>query len=275
MGSGHIFSYLSYNVLRTLKRGISADGVVMEKSMWKPMAVFILLAFVLSISYEYFVLGQKEDTLTRTTGSDALAVKSPKYVAITFDDGPKQGTTDVLLEGLKERGVHATFFLIGKQIEGNEDIIRQMWEDGHQIGNHTYSHVNLKQLSAEAGTQELSECFYEVFQVTGQDSCLVRPPFGEVTSTLKKNMECPVVLWSVDTMDWTGKSAGDIADYIVNTAREGDIILLHDIYENSVQGALMAIDAMMEKGYTFVTVTELFEQNGITMEPGKVYRKTY
>ena len=295
----------------------------MEKNIWKRMILFILLALVLSLSYQFFVAGSKfiqkagsshvmaagagadsdgtagkaesdsDDTAgkavsdsARISGGAAADMDSdgvpadggaanPKYIAITFDDGPKQGTTDVLLDGLRERGVKATFFIIGQQVEGNEEIIRQMAQDGHLIGNHTFNHVNLAKLSTTAGAKELAECFGEFAPLTGQEECLVRPPYGEVSDTLKKNIDCPIVLWSVDTRDWTGKSAQDIADYIVATAKTGDVILLHDIYKDSVQGALMAIDTMQKNGYTFVTVTELFEKNGISMESGKVYRKTY
>ena len=103
-------------------------------------------------------------------------------------------------------------------------------------------------------------CFGEIEDIAPQSLKVVRPPFGEINSAVKNNVDCPIILWSVDTRDWTGRSAGDIADYIVETAREGDIILLHDIFEESVRGALMAIDTMMENGYTFVTVKELFEK---------------
>lgn len=143
------------------------------------------------------------------------------------------------------------------------------------IGNHTFNHVNLANLSNKDAWQELNLCFGEIEDIAPQSLKVVRPPFGEINSAVKSNVDCPIILWSVDTRDWTGRSAGDIADYIVETAREGDIILLHDIFEESVRGALMAIDTMMENGYTFVTVKELFEKNGITLEPGKVYRKTY
>lgn len=248
----------------------------MGKNIWKRMIVFILMAVVLSISYQYFVSGRSK--VSEKAGSGNVMARgdaAPKYIAITFDDGPKQGTTDILLDGLKERGVHATFFLIGQQIEGNEDLIRRMSEDGHLIGNHTFNHVNLAKISSTDGARELAECFGEIQPLTGQDTCLVRPPYGEVNDQLKKNIDCPIVLWSVDTRDWTGKTASDIADYIVATAQAGDIVLLHDIYKDSVQGALMAIDTMQKNGYTFVTVSELFEKSGISMESGKVYRKTY
>ncbi len=265
----------------------------MEMDLKKRMAVFLCLAIVLSIVYAKLtpdigktdIDGKTEAVSGRAWAGERSNIKegepSEKYIAITFDDGPKAGTTDVLLEGLRQRGVHATFFLIGRQVEENEALVEQMIKDGHLIGNHTYNHVNLASLSVKDAWRELSLCFDAIAAVeeeplkTAEDGALklVRPPFGEVSAAMKAQIGCPMILWSVDTRDWTGRQAGDIAGDIVETARPGDIILLHDIFENSVSGALMAIDTMMENGYTFVTVEELFGYYGITLEPGKVYRK--
>lgn len=198
-----------------------------------------------------------------------------KTVALTFDDGPKAGVTDWLLEELAARNIQATFFLIGSQaeIEENEVIIRRMYEDGHQIGCHTYSHVQLTLLSKEEQEKEIRQWYAAVSDVIGDFTYCIRPPYGSVNSRLCGYLEVPVILWSVDTKDWTGKSAKEIADYIVAEAVDGDIVLLHDIFEESVQGAVEALDILSQKGYRFVTVDELLRQRGIAEEGGKVYRK--
>lgn len=248
----------------------------MEINLNKRMAAFLCAAVIFSLCYGIIheqTSAESTSTLTQSTTSENRADMGNKYVAITFDDGPKEGTTDILLEGLRERGVHATFFLIGKQIEENRNIIEQMSKDGHLIGNHTFNHVNLAQLSASDACRELGQCFDKIDQIARSSFHVVRPPYGELGSTAASFVDCPVILWSVDTRDWTGKTAGDIADYIVNHTQAGDIVLLHDIFDNSIRGALMAIDTMMENGYTFVTVDEMFDYYGITLEPGKVYRK--
>lgn len=248
----------------------------MEINLNKRMTAFLCVAVIFSICYGVIheqTSVELTSTLTQSTTSDNRADIGSKYVAITFDDGPKEGTTDILLQGLRERGVHATFFLIGKQIEENEKIIKQMAEDGHLIGNHTFNHVNLAQLSSGDACRELGQCFDKIDQVAYTPFHVIRPPYGELGSAAAGFVDCPVILWSVDTRDWTGKSAADIADYIVKNTQEGDIVLLHDIFDSSVYGALMAIDTMMENGYTFVTVDELFDYYGIILEPGKVYRK--
>ena len=198
-----------------------------------------------------------------------------KKIAITFDDGPKRGTTDMLLDGLKERNAKATFFLIGQQIEENKDLVQRMYDEGHQIGNHTFNHKNLNELNADEQKKELLLCSEAISGKIPVNHVFVRPPYGEMNSCIKSWINEPLILWSVDTMDWTGKSADEIADYIVSEAEEGDIILLHDIYENSVLGALKAIDLMQSRGYQFVTVEKLFKDYRIQLENGKVYRKIY
>ena len=224
------------------------------------------------IKYHQFAVSE-----TMLVMRDEVTAQMPeeiqKEIAITFDDGPKRGTTDVLLDGLKERNVSATFFLIGIQVSGLEDLVQRMDEEGHQIGNHTFSHVNLNTLDAYKQNEEITMCSQNIRQCVEREQVCVRPPYGEVNECLRAWIGAPLILWSVDKNDWTGKTADEIADYIVSDATAGDIILLHDIYENSVQGALMAIDRMQAQGYVFVTVEKMFADHGIILENGKVYRK--
>jgi peptidoglycan/xylan/chitin deacetylase (PgdA/CDA1 family) len=200
------------------------------------------------------------------------AEKKSQVVALTFDDGPKAGVTDWLLDALDERNVKVTFFLIGNQIEGNEAIISRMYTSGHQIGCHTYDHMQLTLLSQQEEWQEISQWYAAVSAVIGDFEYDIRPPYGSVNNSVCENLNKPLILWSVDTEDWTGKTAEEIADYIVAEADDGDIILLHDIFEESVRGAVMALDELQRRGYTFVTVNELLEMRGIAAENGHVYR---
>lgn len=198
-----------------------------------------------------------------------------RTVALTFDDGPKRGVTDWLLDELEKRDVKATFFLIGSQVEREENdrTIRRMYEDGHQIGCHTYNHVQMTLLSETEQKKEILKWYEAVSGVIGDFSYCIRPPFGSVNNNVCACMDIPIILWSVDTRDWTGKLADEIADYIVSEAKDGDIILLHDIFEESVQGAVAAVDRLKKQGYDFVTVDELLTRKNIQEEGGKVYRK--
>ena len=196
-------------------------------------------------------------------------------IALTFDDGPKAGVTDWLLDELEKRNVKVTFFLIGSQADlpENRETIRRMAEDGHQIGCHTYHHVQMTTLSENQQKQEILQWYQAVSSIIGDFSYAVRPPYGCVNNAVCRSLNVPVILWSVDTEDWTGKSAGEIADYVISEAKDGDIILLHDIFEESVQGAVMALDDLRRRGYTFVTVNDLLADRGIAIQSGKVYRQ--
>lgn len=182
----------------------------------------------------------------------------PPKVALTFDDGPSSEYTPLLLDGLRERNVKASFFVIGSNIEkeGGEEIIRRIYEEGHLIGNHTWHHVDLSHLSTEDAWKELEMTDSLIKAVTGEETALVRPPFGE----FPRSMEEPdklYVKWTVDSRDWVTKDTQEIVRKVVTDTEENDIILMHDCYETSVEAALQIIDTLSERGYEFVTVDRL------------------
>lgn len=181
-------------------------------------------------------------------------------IAITFDDGPDADSTPRLLDGLKERGVHATFFVIGENIEkeGNREIIKRMKEEGHVIGNHTYHHVDLSELSYEDAHRELVMTDELIREITGEETLLVRPPFGAFPDDPAEELDKLYVKWTVDPLDWTTKNVNEIVRKVVTDAEENDIILLHDCYESSVEAAFQIIDILQEDGYEFVTADRLF-----------------
>ena len=195
-----------------------------------------------------------------------------KRIALTFDDGPWPETTEKLLDGLAARGAHATFFLIGEQIEGNEALLRRMRDEGHQVGNHTFSHVRLDQ-APSAGIRELQKTDALLKSVLGEGEYWIRPPWGFLGKSVQEAAEVPLVYWSVDTEDWQIKNADTVVQRIIENAQDGDIVLLHDPYPTSVEAALKAIDRLQEEGYVFVTVGELFDAMGIKPEAGTFYRR--
>lgn len=193
-----------------------------------------------------------------------------KYIALTFDDGPRQGTTDRLLDGLGERGAHATFFLIGEELEGREALVRRMAAEGHQIGNHTWSHVRLSRgtdLAAEVGRTEAA-----LSSLLGGGGYWIRPPYGLVDETVERQVDVPMVKWSVDPRDWESRDTGKAVKAILSAAEPNAIVLLHDIYPTSVDAALQVVDTLQAEGYRFVTVEELLAVNGVTAEAGTLYR---
>lgn len=195
-----------------------------------------------------------------TAGGNAIyeeEEKEEKYIALTFDDGPHKVYTPKLLEGLKERGVHVTFFLIGQNIDGNEDIIREMKEDGHLIGNHSQNHMQLTKERTKEACDQINRTNEKIESITGETPAYVRPPFGSWSEELEGMVPMRVVLWSVDPLDWKTQNKNRIVRHIVNHVEDGSIILLHDVYDTSVEAALEVIDTLSAEGYNFVTVDEL------------------
>ncbi|HJC63590.1 MAG TPA: polysaccharide deacetylase family protein [Candidatus Blautia merdavium] len=198
-----------------------------------------------------------QDTDSKEQQQTETARKEKPKVALTFDDGPHLIYTEELLDGLKERKVCATFFLIGKNIEGKEELVRRMEEEGHLIGNHTYHHVKLTGISEDQAEQEILETCEKICEVTGTYTSFVRPPFGEWKKNLDFEITMIPVSWNVDSRDWTTQNSEKIVKRVVKDVDEGDIILMHDIFESSVQAALEIIDILSGQGYEFVTVDEL------------------
>ncbi len=189
--------------------------------------------------------------------SQAVTEDVKPRIALTFDDGPHPVYTPKLLDGLKERNVKATFFVVGKNIEGREDIIKRMDEEGHLIGNHTYDHVKITGLPPEEACAQITKTSELVKEITGKNTEFVRPPFGAWDKKLECGFEMFPVLWSIDPLDWTTKNVDAVVQKVLSRAEENSIILLHDYYDSSVEAALKIVDALLERGFEFVTVDEL------------------
>ena len=188
--------------------------------------------------------------------ASATPVEAPK-IALTFDDGPSAAWTPALLDGLKERGVKATFFLIGENADKNPEIVKRMAEEGHLIGNHTYHHVELTKVSENEARLELADTSAAIVRITGKEPEYMRPPFGAWQRKLEQEIQMLPVLWTIDPLDWTTENQDEIVNKVVTEAEENDIILLHDCYKSSVEAGLRIIDILQEEGFVFVTVDEL------------------
>ena len=199
-------------------------------------------------------------------------------IAITFDDGPHYRLTPILLDALAERGVRATFFLLGASITSNPEIVERMHREGHQIGNHSYSHSALTRLSRRQIIDEIEITNYLIYQITGKKPTLLRPPYGsfnDMVLEVAEELGMKIVMWSVDPQDWRYLDAYATQSHIVERAQEGSVILLHDIHASSIYAAIYAIDRLLEKGYNFVTVSEMYNHADLTKEAGEVYRGLY
>lgn len=180
-----------------------------------------------------------------------------KRVALTFDDGPHPKYTKKLLDGLKERGIKATFFVTGENAGLYRDIIERMHREGHLIGNHTYSHMQLSDNNRDKFEKELIKTNELIKSVTGEDVEFVRPPYGTWDKSFEKKLNMFPVLWDVDSLDWCTFDSAHVARDVLANTKEEDIILMHDCYDTTVEAALMIADELINRGFSFVTVDEI------------------
>lgn len=221
----------------------------------------LCLLQVLGISVYQNLKDEEEEETNKI--DDAIAfvsssmVEEPPRIAITFDDGPSSQCTGRLLDGLKERDVKATFFLIGENAKENPELVKRLDEEGHLIGNHTYHHVEITKVSDEEAKKEILDTNEVITSITGKPVEYMRPPFGLWQRNLEMEIEVLPVMWTIDPLDWTTENVDEIVNKVVTEAEENDIILLHDCYDSSVDAALRIIDILQKKGFEFVTVEQL------------------
>lgn len=199
---------------------------------------------------------EPERAIAADSGS-GQTVHEPRTVALTFDDGPHAEYTARLLDGLRERGVKVTFFLLGQNIEGNEELVRRMQQEGHLIGNHSFRHVQLTKVGEEAVCGAIEQNARLIEQITGVRPCYIRPPYGDWNDSLECRLDEEAVFWTVDSLDWKLQDAAAIVKRVKQRMEDGSIILMHDVFDTSVDAALELIDTMTQEGYRFVTVEEL------------------
>lgn len=224
--------------------------------MWKKRLLFLLLTGVLLWPLA------RDETLPADASAELPA--EIKYIALA----PRRETTARLLDGLKERGASATFFLVGEQITDHADLVERMAAEGHQVGNHTWSHVRLGK--APEGTEEVRMTEEALENLLGEEGYWLRPPYGIIDEGIE--IDVPMVKWSVDPRDWEKRNTEQVVQAVLRDAGPNSIVLLHDIYPASVDAALQIVDALQKEGYWFVTVEELLRLNGIVPRNGVMYR---
>lgn len=223
-------------------------------------------------------LADAQDKIAELKGELPVYPADAKLVALTFDDGPA-ASTGRLLDILKAKRVKATFFMLGIQAEKSPALVARVAEEGHVIGNHSYSHKNLKKMTAEEATADLDKCSDILFGITGKRPTLMRPPGGNYDDMVvgcAKSRELRIINWSVDTRDWESKNR----DAILATAfqegaygvQDGAIVLMHDVHPTTIDAVEEMIDRLQEQGYTLVTVPELLRVRADGGEDGGVYR---
>lgn len=234
----------------------------MERKKWTALVCALALLAVLPVPEDAEQAGRLLQ----------MEADGPPLVALTFDDGPRSSTTGPLLDGLALREVPATFFLVGSRIAGNEDLVRRMAAEGHQIGVHTFDHVELKGLSRQDFDLQVGKTRAVLAGLLGEGEFWLRPPYGIFDQAAARWADSPLVLWSVDPEDWRDGDVDRVVAAVTEHVKDGDIILLHDLYASSAEAALRIVDRLQERGYCFVTVEQLMVQRRCEAEDGAVCR---
>ena len=215
------------------------------------------------------MLSGAEETVDEPEQERVVDPNKP-MLALTFDDGPGMLTMQ-LLEQLDAYDAKATFFMVGTNVPYFKAEIQKMVEIGCELGNHTTHHVRLSQQTESDIRLEIEKTDLWVYDVVGQKPTLIRPPYGQVNELVQETVSAPLVFWSVDTLDWELKDAEKVRDYVLETVRDGDIVLLHDIHKTTVDAMIECIPMLIEEGYQLVTVSEMAKIRGITLEDGEKY----
>lgn len=191
-------------------------------------------------------------------------------LALTFDDGPGQRTGE-LLEGLSKYGAHATFFMQGKNVNAYKEEVKRMKEVGCEIGSHSYDHPDLTKMDAAGIKDQVDRTDQNIHDIIGQGATVLRPPYGAINDTVKATIRKPLILWNIDTLDWKTRNAQMTVNEVLTKAKDGDIILMHDIHSETVDAAIELIPKLIAQGYQLVTVSEMAAAKGIKMENGERY----
>ena len=191
----------------------------------------------------------------------------PKYVAMTYDDGPHPDRTPRLLDMLRARNIRATFYVTGLNAQRHPQILRRMINEGHEIGNHSYSHPRLTDLSTEEVHAEVAACHDAVVAAATLPPGTIRPPYGAVNQALRdqflNDFDYPTVLWDVDPRDWdSATSDEDVINHILTESDHGEIIITHDIHERTITSMPAILDGLLAQGFSFVTISELLDLEG-------------
>ena len=213
----------------------------------------------------------KKNNIKQDNNRNLKEFSNKKLIAFTFDDGPSYIGTNKLLDNLDKYNARVTFFVLGSRVENYKDTLTKAYKMGNTIGNHTYSHSNLLKLDNYSVMDEIKKTNETIKNITGSETIYLRPPYGNINSDIKNISNMYTTLWDLDTEDWKNKDKDRIADYIVSNAHDGSIVLLHDLYETSVDGALLAMERLEKEGYAFVTIDEMIKIKDIQLDINKNY----
>lgn len=236
-------------------------------------------------TYEEVTLNRNvvEDTLKYKLENNELKEKTPpkpkpvtkqvseKIIALTLDDGPGRYEDDFIAL-FNKFNIKATFFYIGQNVNANPEVVKRVYDAGHEIGNHTYTHPDLRKISSEKVEEEVSKTSEAIQKATGKAPAFIRPPYGAVNQSVKQQLNMPIIYWNVDSEDWKLRpDTNKIVDKVMREVHDGSILLFHSLYKSSYDAIEIIIPKLQQQGYRFVTVSELHALCGQTLQPHTIY----
>ena len=195
-----------------------------------------------------------------------------KLVALTFDDGPYTKVTNRILDVLEANGARATFFVVGERLDTYSDTLKREASLGNQIGNHTYGHPNLNKLSAKEIKEQISKTNKKLKRyITTGEVVMLRPPYGNANETVRAAVTVPMINWSLDSRDWESRNAEKIIKTVLDSVKDGDVVLMHDLYESTAEAVEYLVPELIQRGFELVTVEEMFAAKKVELKGGVVY----
>lgn len=215
--------------------------------------------------YKVYIFIPNENT------SEVFSESYNKVVAFTFDDGPSQYTMEIV-KTLVLNNSKATFFELGNRMKYNQEIVKEVIANGMEIGSHTYAHKNLNKLDIKEIDEEINSTNILFNEITLSDIKLIRTPYGNANTLVRSRVNMPIISWNIDTNDWLYRDSEYIYNHIINNIEDGDIILMHDVYPETVEAVKKVVPYLVSLGYKITTVSELASINNIILEKGETYR---
>ena len=192
-------------------------------------------------------------------------------VAITFDDGPHSRNTDDIVNIFSKYNAHATFFMLGSNVVKYPDVVKRVYDAGHEIGIHTWNHKELTKLSSDEVKNEVNNTATEIEKITGKRPTLVRPPYGSINENVKNSIDNPLILWNIDSLDWKSRDKEKIVPLVLNNVQDGDIILLHDIHSTTIPAVEEILKYLIENDYQVITVSQMLSAKGYDLTKTRVF----
>lgn len=279
----YVLAYLKHNNIAIDENNVSTAINNLENYKFTDSGlelIFILnnvdIEVQITIPYaeiNYILKDEYKKTVQQKFQRDLEQFRDKKLIAFTFDDGPDEYITNILLNGLSKYNAKVTFFVLGSRVNSNSNVLKRAHEEGNQIGSHTYNHKNLINLNQNQIMLEINHTATVIKEIIGEYPTVIRPPYGNINKIIKNYINVPIIMWNIDTLDWKYKDKETVKNNIISQAEDGDIVLLHDIYLSSVEGALLAMEELYKQGFAFVTIDEMAKLKGIEWKQGKNYYK--